>query len=660
MSDFTFSQKCRYQFDNFMARGGSSIFIALVVVFVSIFMVISVLRTAAKFATPEGANEMYVEGEDMATDTLNNYYVGWLTMTDPGNMNHDVKSNWLFKLCAILGGMAGLIMLSSLVAFITTALDQKIAQLKKGHSTVVETEHTLILGWNERVIEILRELSIANESEDNPVVVILADRDKEEMDDFLKMNLPDMQNTKVVTRSGSPSSLANLKIVSLDHCKSVIILSTCNVASSMSDRMSSDATIIKTALALIASKEEGVELNIVAEIFDEKNREVVKGISPEEIVTIDTNEILAKILVQTSRSVGLSVVYGEVLSFDGCEMYFHEDDWGDITWENLPYRFPDGIPMAIRRKDGQLLINPSVDEKMLAGDSILILAEDDSTIEYVSQPVASAKDLELAGGRKDMAIENNLLIGWTAKTPTILREYADYVLEGSKISIMLRAQNESVTHSIAELNEELESITIELIEQNPLQTEGLLAADPFSFDNIIILSQGDSEDDIDEERTDSETIVILLLIRQIFKERPEEAAKVKLITEILDSEVQSLVTRTGVNDFIISNRFVSMVLAQISEDADIQRVYDDLFSEDGSEIYLKPASLYFKEFPIQVSYADMIRITQKREEVCLGVKLKKDEKDIEKNFGVKLIPEKNLTYTLNANDSLVVLAEDET
>ncbi len=33
MTDFTWRQRLRYRFDNFMARGGSSIFIALIVVF---------------------------------------------------------------------------------------------------------------------------------------------------------------------------------------------------------------------------------------------------------------------------------------------------------------------------------------------------------------------------------------------------------------------------------------------------------------------------------------------------------------------------------------------------------------------------------------------------------------------------------------------------
>ena len=60
-------------------------------------------------------------------------------------------------------------------------------ELRKGRSTVIESEHSLILGWNpQRVIEIIRELVMANESEEKPAVVILADEDKEKMDDFLK------------------------------------------------------------------------------------------------------------------------------------------------------------------------------------------------------------------------------------------------------------------------------------------------------------------------------------------------------------------------------------------------------------------------------------------------------------------------------------------
>ena len=116
----------------------------------------------------------------------------------------------------------------------------------------------------------------------------------------------------------------------------------------------------------------------------------------------------------------------------------------------------------------------------------------------------------------------------------------------------------------------------------------------------------------------------------------------------------------GVHDFIISNRFISMLMAQVSEDKGIKQVYDDLFSEEGSEIYLKPAELYFDEFPVTVSFADVIAAAQLRQEICIGVKVKAHEKSIEENFGVKLNPSKDYEYVLEENDALVVVAEDET
>jgi len=61
-----------------------------------------------------------------------------------------------------------------------------------------------------------------------------------------------------------------------------------------------------------------------------------------------------------------------------------------------------------------------------------------------------------------------------------------------------------------------------------------------------------------------------------------------------------------------------------------------------------------------MTFADCMAIAQKRDEVCLGVKIKTDEMDADSNFGVKLIPEKSTTYSFAPDDCLVVLSEDET
>lgn len=71
----------------------------------------------------------------------------------------------------------------------------------------------------------------------------------------------------------------------------------------------------------------------------------------------------------------------------------------------------------------------------------------------------------------------------------------------------------------------------------------------------------------------------------------------------------------GVRDFVISNRLVSMIMAQISEQREMSEIYETLFSEEGSELYLKPPGLYFAPpLPKRLTFADLMRAGQLRGE----------------------------------------------
>lgn len=641
----------RYRFDTFMAKGGKSAFIGLMVLFLGFWVVLGLIRGLLYWGFPQGAEN--VDG------FFAHLWLVFLHMMDPGTMLNDVPYSPIYKIVTVASGLVGVVILSMLIGFVTTALSTKLSELRKGHSRVLERGHTLILGWNERVVEIIRELVIANESEKDGCVVILADRDKVLMDDEIDLRVQQLQTTRVVTRSGNTSSQVALHNVAVTECRSIIVLATCTEAASDLEKMSSDAKVIKTILALMNVRPEGRQFNIVAEIYSERNRSIVQHVAPGEITTLDTGEILAKILVQTSRSSGLSVVYTELLSFDGCEMYFYNDPrWAGKSFSELQYHFPDGVPIGLRTAGGEILVRPDAQRVMRSDDDILIVAEDNSTIEFRAAPVATARELTLKPGRLDPTIERNLILGWNEKASTIISEYEQYVQEDSTIVVMVREPSAATRAQIYATEHALSKINLFLLEEDPMDTRALMEVKPFSFNNIIILSQDPAIRD--PEKTDSETIILLLMIRDIFQKHPQESKRTKLITEVMNSENMELVSRAGVNDFIISNRFVSMIFAQISEEKDMKRVYDDLFQEDGSEIYLKPASLYFDELPIEVSFADLMRIAQQRDEVCIGVKIKALEKLIDKNFGVDLIPEKNTRYTLQPNDSLVVFSEDDT
>lgn len=646
--------RARYRFDTFMAKGGGNIFKALTAVFIVTFVAIGLLRGVLLLIAPDIAQQH-------DTGFFGNLYITFLEITDPGNMAQDIYSGIGYKLFAIIAGLAGIIMLSALIAFITTAMDQKIYELKRGRSKVIEKGHTLILGWNEqRIAEILRELVLANESEKDACVVILANKDKEDMDDVLRLRVKNMATTRVVTRSGDVAALNNLDMVSLETCSSVIILADCDDTDNAENKASSDAKAIQTVLATMGNEIDDEDFSVVVEIFNPTHREIVRSSFPDHVITVNTSDILAKLLVQTSRSVGLSAVYNEILSFDGCELYFYDAEWGGSSFGEIAYRFPDGVPMGIRNAGGEIEMNPDPARVLNSSDEILIVADDDSTIELLPTPVAKPVENTLAGVRQQQSIERELMIGWSFKSAAIIREFSDYIIEGSQIHVLLKRPSAEQCAEIEVLNRELETIEVALIQKDCLNIEDLMSVKPFEYDNIIILAgNSGGDDEVDAARIDSENIVALLLLRRIFSQYPTESKNTKLITEILDSQNDVLVAKAGVQDVIISNRLVSMIMAQISESPDIEKVYDDIFQEDGSEIYLKPAAVYFESLPAQVSFADMMAIAQKRGEICIGVKEMQNENDKSKNNGVKLIPDKNSIYALQPDDSLVVLAEDE-
>lgn len=648
----SFKNRLQYKFDNFMAKGSASSFKALLFVFLAFFLLVAGLRGGLYWFNPD-LGQQYE-----SLDFVGNLYVTFLQLTDPGNMAQDILSSPWYKVFAVIAGLAGVIMLSALIAVITTGLDQKMAELKRGRSKVVEEDHTLIIGWDEqRIVEILRELVLANESEKDACVVILADKDKQEMDDALRLRLPNTASTRVVTRSGRGTILANLDLVSVEAAKSVIVLASCADTAADGEKTASDALVIQTVLAVSTKSVVKDDYVIVAEVFNNTYRDIIEHTFPDYVVTLDTENILAKLLVQTSRSVGLSVVYSEILSFDGCEMYFYAADWNGASFGNLPFHFDDGVPIGVRHSSGELMVNPEGNYRMRADDEVLIVANDDSTIAYQREPIIVPRSFPRLQTRGEQSEEVELIVGWNHKTETIINEFSDYVEEGSRIDVIVHGATQRERAEIERIDSSIDNITINLIDINPLDHDAMAGISPEKYGNIIILAsaRGGKE----AQQVDSENIVTLLLLRSIFQGMNGARRETKLITEVLESQNNALVAEAGVKDMIISNRLISMITAQISESRGIKDVYDDLFCEDGSEIYLKPLTLYFSEFPVKANFADLIKVAQNRGEVCFGVKIKSLECDHEANNGVELIPPKGKAFELWQDDCLVVVAEDE-
>jgi len=374
------------------------------------------------------------------------------------------------------------------------------------------------------------------------------------------------------------------------------------------------------------------------------------------MVTLDSHDILSRVLVQTSRSPGLSVVYDELLSFEGNEIYFTEADFAGITFGEVALHYPQAVPIGIETPNGGIVMNPDPGTVLGAADRLLALAEDDSTISFRREPVIRPHRPRPAGGRLPLSPERYLIVGHTPALPMVLTELSRYVLAGSTVDIMPCRGQRLEEGRLHQLGESIQGVEVGCIALNPLDPDTWQQVAPASYHSIILLSECNPAKKPDQ--SDSETILVLLLIRRAMGAAP--ASGTTIVTELADSANQPLATSAGVYDFVISSRLVSMLLAQVAEQPGMHRVFADLFDEEGSEIYLKPASLYVEDLPSELTFADLMLAAQARKEVCLGVRIAADEGRADRNFGIWLAPPKVERLTLTAGDRLVVLAEDDT
>ncbi|MDJ0554922.1 MAG: hypothetical protein QNJ68_10850 [Microcoleaceae cyanobacterium MO_207.B10] len=647
----SWQERFQYKFDNFMSRGGFSVFLALVSAFFAAFLLMTGIRYLSEFIFPN---------QDLESDLLWDVFVQLIGLRDTGD-----EANFATKTVGVLTIFLGLVLFSSLVAFITQEFESRLTLLKKGKSIVVEKKHTLILGFNERIVDIITELVIANESEPDAAIVILSQQDKEEMDDFLREKLGDLKTTRVVTRNGIITQINNLNKVGVKVAKSVVILNEAKETDSQDAKKLSDARVVKAILATVAANEEKFSLPpIIAEIRSEQYRILAQSIAPAAVTTLNEADILARILVQTSRSVGLATVYLNLVGFAGNEIYFYrpQTNWQNLTFAELQFHFYQSIPLGVRDKNGDVIIKPNSNYQLKDAEEIIVLAEDDSQIKFNKEPLLKPEIVGYVDCRKTITrkTEKHLIIGWNAKTPICLREYAKYVVSGSEINLVTHKLTPEIETQFAQISQAYPQILMQIWKINVDVVEELKTLKLEQYNSISILaSKGRNSEEID-----AKTLTILLEIRKIFLEYTKETGNTvttELVVELADSEETELVIKAGVQDFLLSNQFVSKILAQVSQEPGVMPVYRNLFSAEGSEMYIKPIELFFPPEKLgKLSFADCVFAAQSRNEICLGVKISSDAQDQEKNFGIYLAPRLDTKFHLTIEDELITIAEDET
>lgn len=633
MKRFTIKQKVRYSFDNTIAKGTIALIGWLAIL--STLVIVIFAAAVIIFAPP------LEDGTQLGFRKL--LWMGLMRTLDAGTMGGD-DGSWQF-LASMLGiTLGGIFVVSTLIGVLTTGIDGQIDKIRKGRSLVVENDQTVILGWSEQIFTIISELIIANENKRHSCIVIMAEQDKVEMEDMIRANIGKTGKTRVVCRSGSPIDLNDLEIVNLQGSRSIIVLPP--------EGEDPDSQVIKTVLAITNNPQRRkAPYHIVAQIKNPKNVLVTKIVGGKEVQVVQSGDLISRIIAQTCRQSGLSVVYTELLDFGGDEIYFKEEPSmvGKTFGESL-FIYEDSAVMGLQFKDGRVAINPPMDTKIAAGDQFIVISEDDDTIK-----LSGIKDLKITADaicdylKSPRESEKTLILGWNSNGTTIINELDGYVASGSTIHVV--ADYAEAEDEINQYCKNLHHETVTFRKGDTTDREvldELLAED---YNNIIVLCYSDI---LDLRRADAKTLVTLLHLRDI---EVKTDRNFSIVSEMLDIRDRELANVTKADDFIVSDRLISLMLTQISENKYLTDVFADLFAQEGSEIYLNPARDYVL-LGREINFYTIVEAARKCNQIAIGYRIFEQRNDADKAYGVVVNPEKSATITLSENDQIIVLAED--
>ncbi|MDD9379397.1 NAD-binding lipoprotein [Streptomyces sp. ZAF1911] len=568
----------------------------------------------------------------------------------------------LHVLASVSLALVALLFVSTLVSLITTGINRRIMSLRLGHSTVLETRHTVVLGWSDQVFPVIGELVAANANQRRSAIAVLAPQDKVWMESEISTRVGDSGRTRIVCRNGSTTDPTELCRVSPRTAKAVLVLPPTGDGG--------DAHVVKTLLALDAAVPGSGEGDavVVAAVRDSRNHVTARLAAGPAGHVLCVDDIVARLLVQTARQPGLSLVYSELLDFAGDE--FYPADAGDLVgrpFGEALLSFATSCAVGLLHADGSVTLNPGREAVIGPADRIIVISRDDDTaVRTDSASLASLVEEEaiVSAGPGPAPAERLLLLGWNRRAPLVIEQLDQYVSPGTTLDVVALG-GYAATYGARSVIAARSRLEVSLHTGDITDPFTLAKLDVPSYDGVIVIGETEhaapdapgaplaaAPDPDPEGRADDRTLVTLLHLRAIGDAAQRELA---LTTEMSDDGNRLLAPARGGADFIVSGRLISLLMTQISESPYLAEVFEELFKAEGHEFHLKPAADYVRT-GTEVSFATVVESARRRHACAVGYRLRAQSATAP-DHGVRINPDKRHRIRFSDGDWVIVLAE---
>jgi Trk K+ transport system NAD-binding subunit len=624
--------RLRYWLDNLYSSGTSATVITLGILTLMLAVLCTAILVGGGLAP----------GDEEKYSLLEGFWVSLLSAIGDGSIGGR-ESSWNYRLLMLAMTFGSIFIGSFFISALTNGMVSRVNEIKKGRSIVIEDGHIVILGWSEQIYTVISELLVANVGQKKACIVILGNKPKESMEEDIRTKVNLNKRTRIVCRTGDPMDMADLNMVSLNSARTIIVL--------QPESDYPDADVLKTVLAITNHPDRGKKpYHIVAAIRNPRNYEIARVSGKEDAHWLITFDIIARVIAQTSLQPGLSVVYDHLFNFIGDEIYMKaEPRLVGKTFQQATLASSSNALIGICAHNQRIYLNPEPTRIIESGDRLVVIGRDDQAVRF---DLAVAPDIRLdlisTARPARQKLKQILILGWNRRGVKVIRELDQYVPPGSEVTVM--ADDEKAEEVIDRSCQKLDRLSVCFFpgDTDDRQIlEGILFKE---FDHIIILSYSDR---LSHQRADAKTLITLLHLREI---KDIDQRHFTVVSEMMDVRNYQLAVTARADDYVVSERIPSQLMAQIAQDAKKKELFDELLNPESSEIYLKPVELYVR-CGKAVNFYTVIEAAQRRKEAAFGYRISVNTGDASSNYGVVINPQKAAEITFEHGDKIIVLAD---
>ena len=572
-------------------------------------------------------------------------------ITDPAGANI-----FLIIFCLVVIVVCMITFTGALIGYATNVVSNLIENANANSIKLRISGHVAVLGWNTRASEIINDMLYCRTWQK---VVVLSEGNREEILDEINERLADTierenaaleesvrqmprlkkffymhkhklrNNVAVVVREGDVFSAVHLNNIQLNKAKSIIILgkdlrsAIREGASADEETEKGDNRTVKTLIQVVDIASDVMSADnqkVVVEIENEWTGDLVEKIIRAKlnldkcrVVPFRVHTVMGQLLSQFSLMPELNKVYSSLFSIKGTSFYARSQarPASDID-------FAETYLNTHRRALPLLFIK----DEMTREDFFYYMADSDKDIDITSDratgtcPVGLNKDYWLPE-------KHVLILGSNSKISNVMDGYENFCSEWTN------EKHPQIVHvTVVDDEEKLQRenfysrykfvencVPARIIERDKIADiiKDFVYEHPDNS-SILILS----DDTVPDDDIDAKMMTFLIYAKDVINRARVNKRNVNfnvdIIAEVMDPRHVDLVRSYDVDNVVISNRYISKMVTQISEDfarynlyADIMD-YDDMETAvyDGIEIYIKKAGEYFSELPPKNTPVDTV------------------------------------------------------